>query len=245
MAAELSHVGPSTPVLHQPKPAKVLAQCFNPFFAVMRPSILKTVTVQSNFRWTALMIPHILPYFQPVVPLLKKIRQELIIPIRQEGEEICANQKFSHDDFIDAIVTMLSELPDSCWLAKEAKKGSVTLPQSRSALSATSTAPQFSSTWSFPTSCNPPSPMFTLSNDPLPWLPPIHTSSKLSSQSSSKHRHQSQDMNPCLGKRHTSADQLLADATSGVSSAAGSWAKVDVSHPGFEEPVPTDDSVFE
>ena len=204
MAAELSHVGPGTPVLHQvhhnlesffyillaicllydnpgqPKPTKVLAQCFNPFFAVTWPSILKTVTVQSDFRWTALMIPHISPYFQPVVPLLKKIRQELIIPIRQEGEEICANQKFSHNDFIDAIITTLSELPDSCWLVKEAKKGSVTLLQSRSASSATSTAPQFSSTWSFPTSCDPPSPMFMLSNDPLPWLPLIRPSSKLS-----------------------------------------------------------------
>ena len=228
----------------QPKPTKVLTQCFDPFFAVTRPSILKTITVQSNFGWTALMIPHILPYFQPVVPLLKKIRQELIVLIRQEGEEICANQKFSHD-FIDAIVTTLSELPDSCWLAKEAKKGSVALPQSRSASSATSTAPQFSSTWSFSTSCDPPSPMFTLSNDPLPWLPLIHASSKLSSQSSSKCRHRSQDMNPHLGKRRTGADQSLADASSGVLSAAGSWAEVDVSHPGFEEPVPTDDSIFE
>ena len=224
MVAQLSHVGPRTPVLHQahhdlksffyillmicllydnpgqPKPAKVLAKCFDPFFTVTQPSILKTITVQSNFGWTAVMIPHISSYFQPVIPLLEKIRQELIIPIRQEGDKIHANQKFLQDDFIDAIVTTLSELPDSCWLAKEVKKGLVTIPQSGSTSSAASIAPQSPSVWSFPPSYNLLSPMFTLSNDPLPWLPPIHTSSRLSSQSNPKCCHRSQDTDPCLGE---------------------------------------------
>ncbi|KAI9457678.1 hypothetical protein HD554DRAFT_1765025 [Boletus coccyginus] len=81
MAAELSHIEPGKPVAHEAhhdlesffyillgicllydnpgrlKPAKDLAECFDPFFAVTQPSTLKTVTIQSNLGWTALMIP--------------------------------------------------------------------------------------------------------------------------------------------------------------------------------------------
>ncbi|KAF8432099.1 hypothetical protein L210DRAFT_3650583 [Boletus edulis BED1] len=105
MAAELTLVGPGVPV---PKPAKVLAQCFDPFFAVTQPSIYKTLAIQSDVGWTALMIPHISPYFQPLIALLEDIRRELILPIKLDGKKLQANRSFSHDNFIDAIIMMLS-----------------------------------------------------------------------------------------------------------------------------------------
>ena len=105
MAAKLSHIGPGKPMVHEAhnnlesffyillaicllydnpsclKPTKDLAKCFDPFFAITQPSTLKTVTIQSTFGWTALMIPYISPYFWPLIPLLKKVRKELILPI--------------------------------------------------------------------------------------------------------------------------------------------------------------------
>ncbi|KAF8545761.1 hypothetical protein OG21DRAFT_1491948, partial [Imleria badia] len=137
MAAELSHIGPGTPVVHQShhdlesffyillaicllyddpgklKHHKVLAQCFDPFFAVMRPSTLKVVTVQSDFGWTALMLPHISQYFRPLIPLLEKIWEKLILPIKFQGDELKVNREFTHDDLIDASVVHLKYNPDT------------------------------------------------------------------------------------------------------------------------------------
>ena len=80
MAAELSHIGPGKPVVHQGhhdlesffyillticllyndpgrlKPPKVLAHCFDPYFAIMHPSTLKVIAIQSNFGWTGLIL---------------------------------------------------------------------------------------------------------------------------------------------------------------------------------------------
>ena len=143
MATELSHIGPGKLVVHEArhnlesffyillaicllynnpshlKPTKVLAKCFNPFFAITQPSTLKTVTVQSNFGWTAVMIPYISPHFQPLIPLLEKVWKELILPIEWHGDKVRVNRDFTHNDFINSIVMMLSKLPDSCWLSRE------------------------------------------------------------------------------------------------------------------------------
>ncbi|KAF8548783.1 hypothetical protein OG21DRAFT_1526253 [Imleria badia] len=134
MATELSYIGPRTPVEHQAhhdlksffyillaicllydepgkvKPPKVLTVCFNPFFSVMHPSTLKTVTVQSPFGWTALMLPYISQYFQSIIPLLQKIQDQLIMPIQLQGKTVSTNEQFTHDDFIDSIVVMLFRL---------------------------------------------------------------------------------------------------------------------------------------
>ncbi|KAG6374959.1 hypothetical protein JVT61DRAFT_3716 [Boletus reticuloceps] len=153
MAAELSHIGPGTPVVHQGhhdlesffyillaicllyndpgrlKPPKVLAYCFDPYFAIPRPSTLKVTTVQSDFGWTRLILPHVFPYFQPLIPLLKKIREELILPIKFQGDKLRMNCWFTHDDFVDAIVMVLSKLPNNYWVAKEPNRTADTVPQ--------------------------------------------------------------------------------------------------------------------
>ncbi|KAF8130102.1 hypothetical protein EV363DRAFT_1489990, partial [Boletus edulis] len=197
MAAELALVGPGVPVVHeahhdlesffyillavcllydnpcQPKPAKVLAQCFDPFFAVTQPSIYKTLAIQSDVGWTALMIPHISPYFQPLITLLEDIWRELILPIKLDGKKLQANRNFSHDNFIDAIVTMLSNLPESYWLAKVAKKGQTIVPQSMDTSSAASISSTSSPTWLLPTSVDVVTPSSVLSSGHLTRLPPI------------------------------------------------------------------------
>ncbi|KAF8546898.1 hypothetical protein OG21DRAFT_1490718 [Imleria badia] len=120
MAVELSHVGPGTPVVHRAhhdlesffyillaicllydepgelKPAKVLTQCFDLFFAVTHPSTLKIITIQSNFGWSTLIL-YISPYFQPGA--------------------FQFNQDFTHDLFINSIVVVLAKLPEKYWPA--------------------------------------------------------------------------------------------------------------------------------
>ncbi|KAI5985602.1 hypothetical protein EDD15DRAFT_2373966 [Pisolithus albus] len=97
MATELSHTVPRTPVVHQPhhdlesffyillaicllydtpgttKPPKTLTECFDLLFTISQPRIAKTVTIQSGFGWTALILPYISLYFQPLIPLLDEL----------------------------------------------------------------------------------------------------------------------------------------------------------------------------
>ncbi|KAI9570933.1 hypothetical protein HD554DRAFT_2037123 [Boletus coccyginus] len=205
MAAELSHIGPGTLVVHQShhdlesffyillaicllydvpgklKPPKVLAQCFNPFFAVVRPSTLKVVTVQSDFGWTALMLPYVSQYFQPLIALLGKIQEKLILPIKFQGDKFQANHEFAHDDFIDAIVVVLSKLPNKYWIAKELNTTANTMPQNTSTSSTTPILSIPSATSSM-----------VLPNHPLPRLPQIRISNT-SSASSSKHHLEHED----------------------------------------------------
>ncbi|KAF8449209.1 hypothetical protein L210DRAFT_3640833 [Boletus edulis BED1] len=142
MAAELSHVGSGMPVVHRAhhdlelffyillaicllydepaklKPAKVLSQSFDPFFTITKPSTLNVVTIQSDFGWTTHMLPYVSSYFQPLIPLLEKIRKELILPIKMHGGKLQANLDFTHDHFIEDIVMVLAKLPGSSWVPK-------------------------------------------------------------------------------------------------------------------------------
>ncbi|KAF8440237.1 hypothetical protein L210DRAFT_3645407 [Boletus edulis BED1] len=197
MATELTLVGPGVPVVHeahhdlesffyillavcllynnacQPKPAKVLAQCFDPLFAVKQPSIYKTLTIQSDVGWIALMISHISPYFQPLIALLENIWRELILPIKLDGKKLQANRNFSHDNFINAIIMMLSNLPESYWLAKVAKKGQTIVPQSMGTSSAASISSTSSPPWLLSTSLDVVTPSLVVSSGHLSRLSSI------------------------------------------------------------------------
>ncbi|KAI6021254.1 hypothetical protein EDC04DRAFT_2607232 [Pisolithus marmoratus] len=109
MATELSHTVPGIPVVHQPhhdlesffyiliaicllydtpsatKSPKMLAKCFDPLFTMSKPSITKTLAIQSKFGWSALVLPYISSYFQPLIPLLEELQQELILPIKLQA----------------------------------------------------------------------------------------------------------------------------------------------------------------
>ena len=200
------------------KSAKVLCQCFDPFFAVTRPSTLKVITIQSDFGWTALMVPYISSYFQPLVPLLEKIWKELILPIKLQGDgKLQANQDFTHDDFIDAIVMVLAKLPKRSWVPK--------MPNT------TEGAVQPGSTSS--TSSIPVTPSVALStvlpDVLLPRLPVIRMPG-VSSTSSSKRRFENEEGSGSrLPKRHSQAATASNSDNLSVSSPGTSWAKVDVS----------------
>ncbi|KAI6126534.1 hypothetical protein F5141DRAFT_1209795 [Pisolithus sp. B1] len=140
MATELSHTVPGTPVVHQPhhdlesffyiliaicllydtpgttKPPKTLTECFDPLFAISQPSVAKTLTIQSGFGWSTLILPHISSYFQPLIPLLEELWQELLLPIRLENGIVQPSSGFMHHMFIEVMVKMLARLPDSSWI---------------------------------------------------------------------------------------------------------------------------------
>ncbi|KAF8546386.1 hypothetical protein OG21DRAFT_1491278 [Imleria badia] len=92
------------------------------------PSTLKTITVQSPFGWTALMLPYISQYFQPVIPLLQKIQDQLIMPIQLQGKTVSMNEQFTHDDFIDSIVIVLFRLRKPYWKPKGMTKYTNPIP---------------------------------------------------------------------------------------------------------------------
>ena len=256
MATELSHIGPGKPVVHEAhhdlesffyillaicllydnpghlKPTKVLVKCFDPFFAVTQPSMLKTITVQSNFGWTALMILYVSPHFRPLIPLLEKVWKELILPIKWHGDKVQVNGDFTHDDFIDSIVTTLSKLPDSCWLSRERINSSSTaaVPQG-SSTSSCITPPHTTST------ASPSCRIFRLSGDSLQWVPPIQIPGT-SSASSLKHRFENElTSDSRLAKRCSPVSGAGDRSVSGsrstdseVSSTVVSWVNVDESN---------------
>ncbi|KAI5995388.1 hypothetical protein EDC04DRAFT_2910224 [Pisolithus marmoratus] len=140
MATELSHTVPGTLVVHQPhhdlesffyiliticllydtlgttKPPKTLTKCFDLLFTISQPSILKTLTIQSGFGWSALILPHISSYFWPLIPLLEELWQELLLPIRLENGAMQPSSTFTHHMFIKVMVKMLTRLLDSSWI---------------------------------------------------------------------------------------------------------------------------------
>ncbi|KAI6000007.1 hypothetical protein EDD15DRAFT_2362544 [Pisolithus albus] len=163
MATELSHTVPGTPV-HQPhhdlesffyillaicllydtpgttKPPKTLAECFDPLFAISQPSVAKTLAIQSGFGWTALILPYISLYFQPLIPLLDELQRELLLPIRLERGVVQPSSGFMHHMFIDGMVKILSQLLDSSWIPYP-KDSSVSTVTRRSSTSSTTLLP--------------------------------------------------------------------------------------------------------
>ena len=142
MATELSHIGPGQPVEHKPehdlesffyvllgvcllfhepknpKPDGQLATCFDLYFAVFKPTVQKTLVVQSEFGWTTLILPNISPYFRPIIPLLEFIRHEFILFIKTDGNGgFQSNPEFWHDAFLSSIIRALAELPPTHWEA--------------------------------------------------------------------------------------------------------------------------------
>ena len=245
MAAELSHIGPGKPVVHEAhhdlesffyillticllydnpgrlKPTKDLAKCFDPFFTITQPGTLKTVTIQSTFGWTALMILYILPYFRPLIPLLEKVHKELILPIKWRRDKMQANKAFTHNNFIDSIVTTLSMLLDNCWLSREQANPSsaMAVPQGSSTTSCTSPLPAH-------TTSSPSCGTFRLSGDSLQWVPPIRIPGT-SSASSSKCRFENEaKSNSRLAKRCAGMSDSH-DTDLEVSSTVTSWVDVD------------------
>lgn len=121
------------------KPPKKLSQCFDLLFAISEPSILKTLNIQSDFGWTAVIFPNISQYFQPLIPLLEHLQWELILPIKLENGIVQTNSSFTHQTFISAMVKTLAELPESSWRPTR-REGDVTVVAETHSSSASNTA---------------------------------------------------------------------------------------------------------
>lgn len=97
MSAKLVMAGPGQPVIHnllhdlelffyvlvgicvlysellKQKTEEELAECYDQPFNTFKPSILKTLTIQSNLTWFPKVMKHISSYFQPIIPLLNNL----------------------------------------------------------------------------------------------------------------------------------------------------------------------------
>ncbi|KAI5999935.1 hypothetical protein EDD15DRAFT_2362466 [Pisolithus albus] len=115
MSAELVMAGPgqwyTTPYMilsHSSMFLSELAQCFDKYFNTFEPSMLKTITIQSDIMWRPFILHHISKYFQPAVDLLTRLRDALIVPLFfDDHRNICHRQPFTHDMFIANIIDTL------------------------------------------------------------------------------------------------------------------------------------------
>lgn len=100
----------------KPKPDSELEKCFDILFNTNEPSYFKTATVQSDATWIPSVVKHISPYFQPIIPLLNNLRQDIICPLKSDNNcKFTHTVPFTHDTVIKHLVSALCELPDDCW----------------------------------------------------------------------------------------------------------------------------------
>ena len=93
-----------------------LAVCFDLLFAVFRPTLQKTLIVQSDFSWTMLILSNITSYFRPIIPLLTFICEEFILSIKMDDNgRFGSNPKFTHNTFLTAIASTLITLQAIHW----------------------------------------------------------------------------------------------------------------------------------
>ncbi|KIJ63916.1 hypothetical protein HYDPIDRAFT_168311 [Hydnomerulius pinastri MD-312] len=145
MAAELVIAGPGKPVIHSPhhdleslfyvllgicvlydEPHKVktdsqLAECFDKYFNMFEPSLLKMITIQSEVGWEANIIMHISPYFQPLIPLLNLLREKIVLPMRAPNRSFHSDH-ITHNTMLHALVGALCELEDEHWVSRNNPK---------------------------------------------------------------------------------------------------------------------------
>ena len=141
MAAQLVMAGAGQPVVHdpthdlesffyvlvgicvlldgpyKPKCDNDLAQCFDKYFNTFEPSMLKTITIQSDITWKPFILQHISDYFKPVINLLTHLRNAIIVPLSADNHsDVSRKTPFTHDMFIAAIIQTLSELGPDTWI---------------------------------------------------------------------------------------------------------------------------------
>jgi hypothetical protein len=102
-----------------PKPDEQLATCFDPYFAIFKPTVQKILIVQPEFGWTTFILPNISLHFHPIIPLLEFIQHEFILSIKTGSNGgFQSNPEFWHDAFLSAIIRALAKLPPTHWEAQ-------------------------------------------------------------------------------------------------------------------------------
>lgn len=88
-----------------------LAEGYDELFNTFKPSILKTITIQSDLTWNPFIMKYINPYFKPLIPLLTNPQSEIVLPLAtNDHREIIRKSSCNHDTFIKHIIVTLSEL---------------------------------------------------------------------------------------------------------------------------------------
>jgi len=101
---------------YKPKSDKDLGQCFDKFFNTFEPSVLKMITIQSNLTWKPSILQHVSTYFEPIIDLLTRLRNAIIVPLSTDDySNISCNKSFTHDMFIANIMQTLSHLNADAW----------------------------------------------------------------------------------------------------------------------------------
>jgi len=104
--------------LYKLKPEGQLAECFDMYFNTSQPSLLKTITIQSQLGWSVAILKHISPYFHPLVRIFDELRQKIIMPMTVVGHSFKSGDPITHDYMIKTLLNALNDLPDSSWDAK-------------------------------------------------------------------------------------------------------------------------------
>lgn len=206
MAAELVVAGPDKPVFHKPshdiesmfyvllgicvffdephkpKGEEQLRACFDLYFNSFQPSTAKTKTIQSALGWYADILPHISPYFQPLVPLLDKLRDNIVVPMGLSDGRFCSDEKrVTHELLLDSLLEALSHLKDDAWtpiLPSDNVSSQIPPPTPSSNHSGSESAihQESQSRWRMPR----PSPLREMSGSGFAPSQPASTSSKTS-----------------------------------------------------------------
>jgi len=103
---------------YKPKSNKDLGQCFDKFFNTFEPSVLKTITIQSNLTWKPSILQHVSTYFEPIIiiDLLRHLRDAIIVPLSTDDHgNISCNKSLTHNMFIANIIQTLSHLNADAW----------------------------------------------------------------------------------------------------------------------------------
>ena len=102
---------------NKPKCNKDLAQCFDKYINTFEPSVLKTITIQSDLTWKPFILHHISLYFQPIIPLLTRLQKDIILPLStDDNDNVHRKVDFTHDMFINAIIETLLYLGPGAWI---------------------------------------------------------------------------------------------------------------------------------
>ncbi|KAI6038073.1 hypothetical protein EDC04DRAFT_2604353 [Pisolithus marmoratus] len=103
---------------YKPKCNSDLVQCFNKYFNTFKPSVLKTITIQSDLTWKLFILQHISDYFKPIISLLTHLHNTIILPLSADGHgNVGCKTPFTHDMFIATIIQTLSALGPDAWMA--------------------------------------------------------------------------------------------------------------------------------
>ncbi|KAF8548219.1 hypothetical protein OG21DRAFT_1489572 [Imleria badia] len=100
---------------HRFKSENTLSQCFNIYFNMFEPSLLKTITIQSQLGWSFNILRHISLYFRPLIPLLNTLREKIILLMQFNNNSFESGSLITHNKMKKALLKALCNINDQSW----------------------------------------------------------------------------------------------------------------------------------